>query len=875
MQHESVVPPARQTGGSEQASHPSLPLSLTSLIGREREAAEVCSLLRRPAVRLLTLVGTGGVGKTRLGFAVAEALQEDFADGVCFVPLAPVSDSTRVLPAIAQALSLWKADASSVEEQVRATLRDRHLLLLLDNFEHVVQAAPQLTSLLASCPLLSILVTSRAALRLSGEHEFLVLPLAVPDLRQVPELQILAQMAAVRLFVQRAQAIQHTFRLTPANAQTIAAICARLDGLPLALELAAARIKLLPPRALLQRLSRRLDVLTRGASDLPDRQQTLRNTLQWSYDLLGAEEQRLFRWLSIFVGGCTLEAVEAICQLGGDQVSSVLDTLTSLLDKSLVQQIEQEGEEPRFIMLETIREFGLEHLLQQGEREAARRAYAHYYLELAEQARQHLLGPKQLLWLDRLEREIDNLRIILLEATKGEGEEVELALRLGSALWRFWIGRRYLREGRALLNQLLASPQAVAAPIRLKALITLGALIATQNDMGHLEPVADEALALAEEQEDQWNKTFATVLRGIAILVDKSKHEEAQARLEKALSEARVLGDRWLLIQTLAALGSLALYHQDYPRAVLLLEESIAQCRVLGEGLGLSAVLFVLAHTRLHQGDIMHTRALLEEALVISRAMGHTLEIAKILSLLGQVALQQGELSQAQTFLADSARIASEVGDQWNAAQTSFLLAELAERQENWAVAHVQYEEALTIALDIKHSDFTSFGLKGLGCLAAVQGQALWAARLWGAAEPLQSSSSVISPPALYEKMLVQVHDQVGEFAFAQALSEGQAMTPAKALASYQNRTAQSAQLSISASPPTSTRSPSPYPAGLTPREVEVLRLVALGFTDAQVAEQLIISHRTVTTHLTSIYNKLGVNSRVGATRFAVEHYLL
>ena len=289
------------------------PVPLTALIGREQEVRAIGDLLSHPEVRLLTISGTGGVGKTRLALEVARVLRTDFADGTCFVPLAPVSDPARVLAAIAQALGQWEAGDLPLGEQVHAYCSDRHLLLVLDNFEHVVEAAPQLASLLASCPHLSILVTSRATLHLSGEHEFAVPPLAVPDLTQLPETQALAQLAAVRLFVERAQALQPAFQLTEANARTIAEICARLDGLPLAIELAAARIKLLPPQALLKRLARRLEVLTGGTRDLPTRQQTLRNTLQWSYDLLTEQHQRLFRWLSIFVGGCTLEATAAVC----------------------------------------------------------------------------------------------------------------------------------------------------------------------------------------------------------------------------------------------------------------------------------------------------------------------------------------------------------------------------------------------------------------------------------------------------------------------------------------------------------------------------------------------------------------------------------
>jgi predicted ATPase len=384
---------------------------LTALIGREQEVQVICDLLSRPEVRLLTITGTGGVGKTRLSLEVAGFLHSDFTDGIWFVPLAPVSDPAHVLAAIAQALGLWEAAELPPEEPMRAALRDRHLLLLLDNFEQVVEGASQLTSLLASCPRLSMLVTSRAALHLSGEQELPVSPLAVPDLTQMPSPEILTQRASVRLFVLRTQAIQPAFHLTPTNARAIAEICVQLDGLPLAIELAAARIKLLPPQALLKRLSHRLEV---------------------------------------FVGGWTLEAAEAVCQAGqagGEQVLSVLEGNASLLDKSLVQQTEREGEEPRFVMLETLREFGLECLERQGELEAARRAHAHYYLALVEAAEPHLLDSQQLVWLDRLERELDNLRAILQMATTGREEEVELVLRLASALRFFWAGRGICAKG--------------------------------------------------------------------------------------------------------------------------------------------------------------------------------------------------------------------------------------------------------------------------------------------------------------------------------------------------------------------------------------------------------------------------------------------
>src|SRR6266699_2833799 len=369
MQDHILAPLSRGSPEPGHSSRHALPVPLTPLLGREQEVAAACTLPRRPEVRFLTLTGTGGVGKTRLALQVATGLLADFPDGVSFVSLAPISDPDLVISTIAQVLELKESGARPLLDLLTAFLRDKHLLLLLDNFEQIITAAPALADLLEACPQLNMLVTSREVLRVRGEHEYLVPPLPVPDLKQRTDSETLSHYASVTLFTQRAQAVNPDFQITETNASTIAAICARLDGLPLALELAAARLKHLSPQALLARLEHRLQVLTRGPRDVFERQQTLRNTIQWSYDLLTTEEQRLFRCLSVFVGGCTFEAVEAVCKLRGDVTADVLNGMASLIDKNLVQRRDQISGESRLLMLETIREYGLEALEESGEME--------------------------------------------------------------------------------------------------------------------------------------------------------------------------------------------------------------------------------------------------------------------------------------------------------------------------------------------------------------------------------------------------------------------------------------------------------------------------------------------------------------------------
>jgi predicted ATPase len=736
-------------------------------------------------VRLVTLSGPGGIGKTRLGLQAAAEMLDDFADGIYLINLAPLSDPLLVGPTIAQILGVTETGGQPLVEDLKTFLRVKQTLLVLDNFEQVLDAAPLVSQLLAAAPGLKALSTSRIVLKVRGEKEFPVPPLALPDPVRLPPLEVLSRYAAVELFIQRAVDVKSNFQVTNANAPAVAEICARLDGLPLAIELAAARIRLFPPAALLKRLERRLPLLTGGPLDLPARQRTLRATIDWSYNLLDVGEQTLFRRLTVFVSGCTLEAAEAVCKADSDLPLAVVDGLAALIDQSLLRQEDHPTGEPRFLMLETIREYALEQLESSMEGELLRREHATYYLALVEATEPQLWGgPGQDEGLARLEVEHDNLRAALAwSQTAVDGAEV--GVRLAAVLCLFWHARGYHSEGLRWLEQALERSRGLPVTARAKALHMTGFL--TQ--------------------------------------IYRADFPRAQALFEEGLALYRELGDKLGIVLSLNSLAEVVNLQGDLARATALFEESLGLSQELGKGYG-SGALFGLGWIAMEQGDFARATPLLEEHLTMARESGNKRNIAWGLRPVGILAQRQGDLARASTLLEAALGLFQEVEDRHGQSAILNSLGEIAVAQRDFARAIARYEECLALCRELEHKTHTADVLGKLGevwsaqgnsvqarasfaeslalfqemdirrgiasCLvgfagvASVEGHVTRAVRLSGAAEALRDVIGARLEPddrVQYERIVAATRTQLSEAVFAQAWAEGHAMTQAQVVA--------------------------------------------------------------------------------------------
>jgi len=653
-----IAPIAKQTPQSPN----NLPAQLTAIIGRAAEADAVVALLREKGTRLVTLTGPGGTGKTRLALEVAARLVGDFQEGVFFVALAPIKEAALVASAIAQVLEVREKAGLSTQEGLKEQLKERQMLLVLDNFEQIISAAPFVTELLASCPKLKILVSSRAVLRLRGEREFAVHPLALPDVDRFSGVETLLRCSAVELFVERAREVKPDFALNAENARAVAEVCIRLDGLPLAIELAASRIKLLPPQAILARLDNRLKLLTGGARDLPARQQTIRETIAWSYELLDEDEKTLFRRLSVFVGGLSLEAAEQVSVGAGDWQTDALEGVASLVDKSLLRQRDQEISEPCFGMLETIREYGLERLQESGEWEALRGRHAHFFLKMAEDAELGVRGPEQVAWYSRLEAEHNNLRSAL-EWFQSQGD-AESGLRLVGALWWFWWRRGYLTEGRERLLSVLSRANTSAPSVGLvKALCGAGFLALLQGDYTSAASFAVQSIKIARKLDDKFLTAYTLLHYGVIIPSDPASTPESSiSTVEEGLKLFREVGNKWGVATALNYLGELLRSQGDYGRAASVYEESLALNREIGNTWAVVTCSVNLAWVALHQGDYKRAEALFKEALVPARDLKAPYIVSENLMALADVAIQAGDAERAARLLGASAGLSETTG---------------------------------------------------------------------------------------------------------------------------------------------------------------------------------------------------------------------
>ncbi len=796
-----------------------LPASRTSFVGREHEMVEIKRHLAM--TRLLTLTGAGGSGKTRLALEVARDLIGAYPDGVWLAELSSLSQGDFVAQSVAEAVRVPGQPSRPITDTLVDALRAKKMLLILDNCEHLLDAVGDLVALLLdSCPRLKILATSREALGALGEVTWTVSLLSVPDLSSPPTVTQLEGYEAIRLFVDRARQRAPAFALKPDNSQEVAQICARLEGLPLAIELAAARIRMLPPQVLLDRLEDRLKLLTGGPRELSERQRTLRSTIEWSYELLEEDEKALFRRLSVFSGGATIEAIESVCDALGDLSVDPFEGASSLLEKSLLGQEEGAEGEPRLVMLETIREYAREKLEESGGAEDTKRRHTEYMLALAEEGEPKLKGPNQLEWMERLEAEHDNLRAALSWAIGRR--QADTALRLAGALWWFWLVRGNLSEGQRWLEEALSQDgRSETSPVRAKALVGSGRLLLEQGDLERATALLEEGVALLRETGPKGELADALDNHGIAK-AQRGELERAETLFEESVGLFREAGARWGVAESLNNLALTAYLRGEREQATALLEESLRIRRKLGDMRGISMSLVNLANEALRRRDHERAATLCDEGLALARGLGDKGLTATFLHTLGEVMIGRDNPERAAELLKEGLVIGHELGDKYHL-----------------------HANLLTLAR-----------------AAGAVGKAIREARLYGAAQGLRESAGIplmdLEAREHSEHSVATARSEVEEEAWERAWEEGRAMTLEEAV-SYALEEEDADPLTTPAPEEPSAGQP---PVALTAREREVAALVAQGMSNRHIAQELFLSEHTVKRHISKILRKLGLASR-------------